>query len=192
MEGLRLFHPLNAGSRPQATIPVGIALGSNEGDRLRHLKEARHRIMRLPQIATDPTATVLSAPVFETDPVDCAPGTAPFLNTVVEVACTKPFRPTDLLDELRTIEAELGRPTRRPRNASRTVDLDLLYAGELRVDLPGLTLPHPRLTQRRFVLGPLAAIRPGLVLPGQTRSVAELLDALPDQQEGVTPYAPHW
>ena len=71
------------------------------------------------------------------------------------------------------------------------MDLDILYFGGLRLDLPELTIPHPRLAQRRFVLAPLAAIRPGLVLPGQTRTVSELLRTL-DSEGKVTLYATHW
>ena len=179
---MRVLHPLN-------TIPVGVALGSNEGDRLQNLQAARQRIMDLPTICREPAA--LSAPVYETEPVDCVPGTRAFLNTVVEVTCREPFSPTDFLAELRGIESALGRPTRYPRHAPRTVDLDILYAGSLRADRPELTLPHPRLGQRRFVLAPLAAIRPDFVVPGQRRPVAELLRALPPQP-AVTLHAPHW
>lgn len=170
-------------------VLVGVALGSNEGDRLQNLRAARARLMSLPSVCREPAA--VSAPVYETDPVDCAPGTPPFLNTVVEVACAQPFSAPDFLTDLRGIERTLGRPSRYPRHAPRTVDLDILYAGELRLDRPELTLPHPRMCQRRFVLAPLAAIRPGLVVPGQTRSVAELLLTLPPQPT-VSPHASHW
>ncbi len=171
-------------------VPVGIALGSNEGDRLQNLRAARQRIMTLPQVSREPT-TSSCAPVYETEPVDCAPGTRPFLNTVVEVACAEPFSPSDFLAELRGIEHTLGRPTRHPRHAPRTVDLDILYAGSLVCDRAELTLPHPRMYQRRFVLAPLAAIRADLVVPGQTRSIAEALRALPSYP-AVTLHASHW
>ncbi len=170
-------------------VPVGIALGSNEGDRLQNLQAARQRLMDLPIVCREPSA--LSAPVFETVPVDCAPDTRAFLNTVVEVACHEPFSPMGFLAELRGIERALGRPTRYPRHAPRTVDLDVLYVGGLRSDRPELTLPHPRMGQRRFVLAPLAAIRPDLVVPGQTQAVSELLRALPPQPT-VTLHASHW
>ena len=170
-------------------VPVGVALGSNEGDRLQNLRAARARLMSLPSVCREPAAS--SAPVYETDPVDCAPGTRPFLNTVVEVACAEPFSPNEFLADLRGIEHALGRPSRYPRHAPRTVDLDLLYAGEYRGDAPELTVPHPRMNQRRFVLAPLAAIRPDLVVPGQTRPVAELLFSLPPQPT-VTLHATHW
>ncbi len=89
--------------------------------------------------------------------------------------------PDALLAALQRIESSLGRPLPRPplRNAPRTLDLDLLYAGELVVERNGLALPHPRIAARRFVLEPLADLRPGLLLPGQRESVAALLAKLP-------------
>ena len=182
MESVRILHPLNH-------VPVGIALGSNEGDRLQNIQAARQRIMNLLSVRREPFP--LSAPVFETEPVGCAPGTRAFLNTVVEVGCDGPFSPTNFLKALPNIERDLGRPTRYPRNAPRTVDLDLLYAGEFCCDHPELTLPHPRMSQRRFVLAPLAAIRPDLVVPGQSRTAGELLRALPIYPS-VTLHASHW
>ena len=173
------------------TIPVGVAFGSNEGDRLANLQAARARIRMLPHVINGSGEAGWCAPVFETEPVDCPPGAGPFLNTVVEIPWLPAVSPTTLLTGLRGIENALGRPTRHPRHAPRTVDLDILYFGGLRLDLPELTIPHPRLAQRRFVLAPLAAIRPGLVLPGQTRTVSELLRTL-DSEGKVTLYATHW
>ena len=173
-------------------IPVGIALGSNQGNRLANLQEARARIVALVRGPGAPSEDrCVSAPVYETAPVDCPPDAGPFLNTVIELGCAAPFSPTRLLVRLQGIENALGRPTRHPRNAPRTIDLDLLYAGRCRSERRGLTLPHPRLSQRRFVLEPLARIRPDLVLPGQTRSVAELLCSL-DPEPTVALYAPCW
>ncbi len=172
-------------------IPVGIALGSNQGNRLANLQEARARISMLPQGNHGQASACVSAPVFETDPVDCSAGAGAFLNTVIEIHCRAPFSPTKLLLGLQSIENALGRPTRHPRNTPRTIDLDILYAGRMRSELPGLTLPHPRLAQRRFVLAPLAGIRPDLVLPGETRPVSELLRAS-DPQQKVTLYASCW
>ena len=182
MEGVRVLHPLNH-------ILVGVALGSNEGDRLQNLRAARAAFMSLPSVCREPVAQ--SAPVYETEPVGCAPGTRAFLNTVVAVACAEPVYPAGFLAELRGIERTLGRPSRYPRHAPRTVDLDILYAGELRCDGLELTLPHPRMCQRRFVLAPLVTVRPDLVVPGQTRSVTALLHTLPPQP-AATLHASHW
>jgi 2-amino-4-hydroxy-6-hydroxymethyldihydropteridine diphosphokinase len=152
---------------------VGIALGSNLGDRAAHLHAA---IAALRNIST-PGEPVLAAPFYETEPWNCPPGSPPFLNTVVEIA----HRGTAavFLESMLAIEATLGRLRGSTRNAPRVIDIDLLYLGNEVLTSEALTLPHPRIAQRRFVLQPLADIRPDLVLPGQTRSVRELLDRLP-------------
>jgi 2-amino-4-hydroxy-6-hydroxymethyldihydropteridine diphosphokinase len=150
----------------------GIALGSNLGDRLAHLRSAIAGMLRT--LAGARLHAV--APLYETAPVDCPDGSGSFYNTVVEIEAE--IEPLALLHELRRIEAELGRVNAHEHHAPRTVDLDLLYADGVAMGHPELTLPHPRLHRRRFVLQPLADIRPRLVLPGQTRNMAALLAAL--------------
>ncbi|HEX8678405.1 MAG TPA: 2-amino-4-hydroxy-6-hydroxymethyldihydropteridine diphosphokinase [Chthoniobacterales bacterium] len=152
---------------------AGIALGSNLGDRLAHLKTALEQIARLPMIYPP----VLVSSVYETEPVGCAPDAPPFLNAVIEVECDR--APADLLHRLRRIEEAAGRRGKHERNAPRTLDLDLLYVGDTVISANGLELPHPRAHERRFVLEPLAEIHPDLVLPGQTEDVAALLRRLP-------------
>ncbi len=158
---------------------AGIGFGSNLGDRQANLRRARNYLRALQCVA----AIRASGPLFETSPVDCDKSAGNFLNTVVEVELTISARPECLLAGVRGIEVTLGRPTRYPKNASRPIDLDLLYVGDLVRATPLLVLPHPRLHERRFVLAPLAVIRPDLMLPGQERSVVELLDALDDPAE---------
>jgi len=155
----------------------GIAFGSNVGDRLACLRAARAAVHRLHEGGGDQANVALASPVYETEPVGCAPGTPPYLNAVMEIDSTQP--PLKLLAALQKIEGDLGRPAERPRNAPRTLDLDLLYMDGETVAEGGLNLPHPRMHERRFVLEPLNAIRPGLRLPGAGASVAELLAALP-------------
>ena len=175
---------LISSSKPTA-VHVGIGLGSNVGDRLGNLRRARDMILALPGVFTG-----RSAPLYESEPVDCAPGTEPFLNTVMEIACS--LAPAELLAGLHGIEIALGRPALHLRNAPRSIDLDLLYADDLRLDAPGLTLPHPRLAQRRFVLAPLADLRPGWTLPGAGAGVADLLRALPPTAGIVARVASAW
>lgn len=120
----------------------------------------------------------MSSAVYETEPVSCEPGAAPFLNAVIELEYDGD--PLDLLKQVRQIENTLGRPPDHPRYVSRKIDIDILYAGEEPFDKPGLQLPHPRLHQRRFVLQPLADIRPDLTLPGHDRTIRELLAQVAD------------
>jgi 2-amino-4-hydroxy-6-hydroxymethyldihydropteridine diphosphokinase len=154
-------------------MKAGIALGSNLGDRAARLAAAKRFLSSL---HAGPGAPLCSA-LYETEPVDCAPGTAAFLNAVVEIK--SPLEPLDLLARLREFERQQGRALDGGRNTPRQLDLDLLYAGDNQMDTPALVLPHPRMTTRRFVLQPLAEIRPDLVLPGHHLTVAQLLAALP-------------
>ncbi len=143
---------------------VYIALGSNLGDRAAYLQAALDRLR----------ATVLVtavSPVYETDPVGYADQGA-FLNAVVAGTTTRD--PHALLGELLRIERALGRARPFP-NAPRTIDLDLLDYDALALATPDLTVPHPRLHERAFVLAPLADIAPDLVLPGLGGTVAALL-----------------
>lgn len=151
---------------------AGIALGSNLGDRSAHLQAA---VAALRAIAT-PGEAFLSAPIYQTEPRFCPPGSPQFLNTVVEMG----FSGTalDLLDRTQAMEIQLGRIRGTERNAPRVIDIDLLYFGEETLDSPRLELPHPRIAERRFVLQPLADIRPEMVLPGHARSIASQLQDL--------------
>jgi 2-amino-4-hydroxy-6-hydroxymethyldihydropteridine diphosphokinase len=157
----------------------GIGLGSNVGDRLAHLREAFRRIKELHCTAEAP----LVSRVYETSPVDSPPGARAFLNAVVEIEFDR--QPIVLLDALRRIEQAMGRPSERPRNAPRIIDLDVLYAGDLILDGPEIIIPHPRLPERRFVLAPLSEIVPELILPGQTKTVQMLLEGLTDDARVV-------
>ncbi|HSP42872.1 MAG TPA: 2-amino-4-hydroxy-6-hydroxymethyldihydropteridine diphosphokinase [Luteolibacter sp.] len=152
----------------------GIALGSNLGDSRQLLREA---IALLRQIAV-PGEMFLEAPVYRTPPLACPAGSPDFLNTVAELAWNG--TPHELLEKTRAIEEQLGRTRGAERNAPRTIDLDLLYCGELQTADTDLTLPHPRIAERRFVLQPLADIRPRLVLPGMSFPVRVLLENLAD------------
>jgi len=149
---------------------VGIALGSNLGDRLSHLVEARNLLQ---EISFEP---LLGASIYQTEPRFCPAGSPDFYNTVVEISYEG--NPFDLLEITQGIEKKLGRTTKAERNAPLEIDVDLLYFGDQIIDTEALDLPHPRLVERRFVLQPLAEIRPELVLPGQTKSIRCLLDDL--------------
>lgn len=148
---------------------VGIALGSNLGDRAAHLKAAMDALQGIAM----PGKTYLTAPIYQTEPRFCPPGSPQFLNTVVEME----FSGTalELLEMTQAMEIQLGRVRGTERNAPRVIDIDLLYFGDEILDSPRLELPHPRIHERRFVLQPLADIRPEMILPGHDRSIAKLL-----------------
>ena len=145
---------------------VFVALGSNLGPREAHLAFAL-RALR----ASEGVRVVAVSPVFETDPVG-PPPQGPYLNAVVELRTS--LAPRALLERLLAIEAAAGRERRGPRNAARTLDLDLLLHGALALDEPGLCVPHPRLAERAFVLEPLCALAPELVHPTLGATLAEL------------------
>lgn len=153
---------------------TGVALGANLGDRLAALCTAQQQIRQLPGVG-EPW---LNSAVYETEPVGCEAGAKPFLNAVVEFEYDGV--PRDLLRGLRAVEASLGRSPDHAPNESRTIDLDLLYADNAQVAADELQLPHPRIASRRFVLQPLADIRPELVLPGFTKSIGDMLAELCD------------
>ena len=164
---------------------TAVALGSNLGDRLENLRAARKAILGLSNVRPP----ILSSAIYETDPVDCEPGANKFLNAVVEF--NYEGGPASLLEELIRIEEALGRKRAHPKNVSRTIDIDLLYCGEHNIEDERLHLPHPRMHLRKFVLQPLANIRPGLILPGQTQTVDELAVKVGNAGE-VVPFMDEW
>jgi len=163
---------------------IGIALGSNLGDRLENLRAARKAVVHL---AGD--RSLMQSAVYETEAVGCEPGAGKFLNAVIEIEYDGD--PTQLLEELIRVEELLGRQRDHALNVSRKIDIDILYADELNVKNEQLDLPHPRLHLRKFVLQPLADIRPDLVLPNQILTVRELLAQLKDSAT-VTRFAEEW
>ena len=156
-------------ANPSTISRVGVALGSNLGNRLRNLQDARAMLRTLAAAHSD----FMQAPVYQAEPVDCPPGSPDFYNTVVEFGCL--LDPHELLERTRGIEFHLGRRVAAERNAPRVIDLDILYVGDVELENDILLLPHPKLTERRFVLQPLADIRPDLVLPGDAATIREHL-----------------
>jgi len=164
---------------------TAVAIGSNLGDRLENLRAARQRIGDL----ADVQPPILSSAIYETEPIDCEPGATNFLNAVIEFDYGGD--PIHLLEQLLYIEESLGRKRCHAKNVSRTIDIDLLYCGDRQIDNERLRLPHPRMHLRRFVLQPAADIRPDFVLPGQTKTVLELLVKLEDTG-GVVRVTNNW
>jgi 2-amino-4-hydroxy-6-hydroxymethyldihydropteridine diphosphokinase len=149
-----------------------ISLGSNLGDRagnlllgIRGLLEANLEVIKLSQI-------------YETEPVETFAQPL-FLNMVAELRGSTLPRPEELMARLRRIEYALGRTSEVPM-APRTIDLDLLFYPNERSETQFLTLPHPRLQRRRFVLVPLNELAPRLVHPKLNKTIGELLEKLDD------------
>ena len=161
-----------AGISDSSYMRTAVALGSNLGDRLENLRAARRQIIEL----GDVRPPVFSAGIYETDPIDCEPGAPKFLNTVIEFDFESD--PVQLLEQLARIEESLGRKRDHPTNVSRRIDIDMIYCGDQQIDNEQLQLPHPRTHLRKFVLQPLADIRPDLILPNQTKTIHELLAKL--------------
>jgi 2-amino-4-hydroxy-6-hydroxymethyldihydropteridine diphosphokinase len=146
-----------------------IGLGSNLGDREAYLRRA------LDLLRADPSIELVAVSSFrETDPVGFLDQPR-FLNAAAALETELAARA--LLERLLAVERVLGRRRDGPRFGPRTIDLDLLLHGDEVVDEPGLTVPHPRLGERRFVLEPLHELEPGLVIPGRGPR-ADLLAAL--------------
>lgn len=158
----------------RSPVPVGIALGSNLGNGAFEL-DAGIAFLRTLSVA----GVVRESPRIETEPVDCPPGSPLFLNSVAEIDLDpEVLPPRELLRQLQAFELSRGRAAIRPVNAPRPLDLDIIYYGDLIVQESDLVIPHPRAHQRRFVLEPLSHLRPELVLPGQEKSIAEMLTKL--------------
>jgi 2-amino-4-hydroxy-6-hydroxymethyldihydropteridine diphosphokinase len=155
---------------------VIVALGSNLGDSRRIILDA---MTRLQNFSGQP---ILRSSLWQTTPVNCPPGSPLFVNAVVGFAPQKNETPESLLQKLRALEQEFGRRPKKVLNEPRPLDLDLIAFGTETRNSPGLVLPHPRAYLRRFVLQPLSEIAPELILPGQSRTISQLLAGLPDEE----------
>ena len=147
---------------------VYLSLGSNVGDRERHLREALSRLQS--------EGRILSVSSFyETEPVEFA-DQAWFLNCAAALETAE--CPQALMKNLLAIEQDMGRRRTR-KKGPRTIDLDILMFGDTVIDTPELTIPHPSMQRRRFVLEPLAEIAPQALHPVSNKTVRQLLDELP-------------
>ena len=150
---------------------AAIGVGSNLGDREQTIGRAVELLRQ-----SDGVTVVSVSRLRETDPVGLEEQPL-FLNGVVVIDTE--LEPRDLLSLLLEIERTLGRTREGPRYGPRTIDLDVLLYDELELDEPGLTIPHPRLHERRFALEPLAELDPDLIVPGlgPVRRLLEDLDS---------------
>jgi 2-amino-4-hydroxy-6-hydroxymethyldihydropteridine diphosphokinase len=157
-----------------------LGLGSNVGDRRAHLQAAVGALSR------HGVAVLASSSVYETEPVGEVPDQRDFLNACLRIRTE--LEPEALLDVCKSVERELGRMPGGRRHGPRPIDVDLLLLGDLVHRSNRLTLPHPEVTARRFVLVPLLELDPELVTPTGTRA-ADALAALGPGQD-VRPAGP--
>lgn len=166
----------------QGAVIAYAALGSNLFGRVRYLREGYRALHSHPAIQVEQVSGVYESPAHTLTPDEVQP---PFLNAVLALRTV--LSPEELLTYFHAVEARTGR--RRadsPRWAPRTLDLDLLIYGVETRNQPGLCLPHPGMAARRFVLTPLAELRPDLYLPAPfDTTVAELLAVCPDAAEPI-------
>lgn len=164
-------------------MKVGLALGSNLGDRLQQLQLAKAYLLSL-----SPEQWHRASPLYETEPLGCPPNSPKFLNAVLQIEFTG--APRTLLKKTQAYEDAHGRDRDLPRNAARPIDIDILYFGEQEVLEEDFVVPHPRLAERRFVLLPLSTIEPEMIVKGTGKTVKMLLRELPEW-EGEVRFVQH-
>jgi 2-amino-4-hydroxy-6-hydroxymethyldihydropteridine diphosphokinase len=150
-----------------------LGLGSNEGDRLANLRSARRALERRGIEVTG------SSSAYETEPQGEVTEQADFLNACLRVRTA--LGPEELLDACKDVERELGREPGGVRHGPRPIDVDVLLLGEIELESDRLTLPHPELRNRRFVIEPLLELDPDLRLPDGT-ALRDRLAAVADQR----------
>ena len=150
-----------------------VALGANLG-------HSRFTVLtamdRLQEYSVEP---LLRSSLWQSAPVDCPPNSPPFVNAAVGLTPRPDEAPESLLALLQSLERQFGRAPKLVSNEPRRLDLDIIAFGNAVRHLPELELPHPRAHLRRFVLQPLNEIAPDLILPGQFKTVSQLLADLP-------------
>ena len=154
-------------------VNVHLSLGSNLGDRESNLAQATMALSINLDISDIVSSSYYeSEPLYNSDQPD-------FLNSVVK--CTTTLKPFDFLDVARRIERMLGRTANSEKDHPRIIDIDILFHGDAVLDTDELTIPHPMLGQRKFVLLPFSEIDPNFKIPHSNLTILDLLDRCNDQ-----------
>ena len=154
---------------------IFLGLGSNMGDRYQNLKKGIHLLNNHPHIwVIDQSHVYQSAPLYHTDQED-------FYNLVVEIDTN--LIPIDLLNEIKKIEKKAGRNSKSKKNMPRILDIDILAIGDLQIHSELLQVPHPRISERSFVLKPWKDIAPNFRLPESSATIADLLNNTEDDSQ---------
>jgi 2-amino-4-hydroxy-6-hydroxymethyldihydropteridine diphosphokinase len=154
-----------------------IALGSNLGNSVDIVRSA------LDQLQSLSDKPLRKSSLWQSAPVDCPPGSPPFINAVAALEPRAEETPATLLRQLRALEQKFGRQPKKILNEPRLLDLDIIAFGSRTMNSAELTLPHPQAHLRGFVLQPLSEIAPDFVLPGQTKTVQQLLRGMKSGEE---------
>jgi 2-amino-4-hydroxy-6-hydroxymethyldihydropteridine diphosphokinase len=158
-----------------------IGFGSNLGDRKTKFQEALRALEDLPK-----TSLKARSRLYETDPVDLSDRGSKFLNAVILVETD--LSPRELIGSMRSIELALGKSVHHRSDKSRVIDLDLLLYGDDHFREDDFEVPHPRMSNRSFVLAPLAELAPNILIPTLGRTVEDLVRLLPERElAGVRP-----
>lgn len=167
-------------------METGLSLGTNQGDRLAHLCEARRRIGLIPGLVEKKKSAV-----YETEPIGVAEAFRhlTYLNAILIVESQVPA--AELMKQLLAIETDMGRVRGDQPNVPRPIDIDILFIGDVEIKDAHLCVPHPRWAERSFVVKPLAEVCSELRVPGTACSVREQLLTL-DDSGGVQLFSYDW
>ena len=154
---------------------VYLSLGSNIGDRESNLAQATMALSINYEISD-----IISSSYYETEPLynESQPD---FLNSVVRFSTS--LKPFDVLDIIQKVEIMLGRPAEREKNQPRIIDIDILFHGDAVIETDKLSLPHPMVSLRKFILIPFAEVEPDFQIPHSNLTIKDLIDHCPDNSK---------